>query len=391
MLHSESMPPTPLLSTPPAFHYIDSDAAANRMVDALRAESLVAFDLEADSMFHFREKICLIQIATRTACFIVDPLPVSDMSGLSHLLADDAVTKIFHGADYDVRSLHRDYGIRIHNLFDTELASRFLGWAESGLEAVLKKRFNIVLEKKYQKKDWSQRPLPDEMITYAAKDVHYLIPLHEALVRELQEKGRLDWVLEECRDMTLVRASPANERPLFLKVKGAGHLDRRGLAVLEGLLEFRMALAEQKDRPLFKVIGHASLLAVSQARPRNISELADTGALSAKQIHMYGQTMIEIIEKALAVPENLLPQYPYQRQPRTTSDVSEKLQKLKTWREHKAAALGMDAGVLINNTALKTIAESHLKNREDPDGLSMLKTWQKTELGPEIKALLGGR
>jgi len=377
-----------LISTPGTLQYIDDQAGLDKMITDLCKEPLIAFDLEADSMFHFKEKVCLIQIATRTACFIVDPLPISDMSSLSRLLSDEAITKIFHGADYDVRSLYRDYSISIHNLFDTELASRFMGSAETGLEAVLKKRFNICLEKKYQKKDWSQRPLPKEMINYAAKDVHYLIPLYEALQQELEGKGRLDWVLEECRDLTLVRSAPVNERPLFLKIKGAGHLDRRDLAVLEGLLEFRLVLAEQKDRPLFKVIGNTSLLSIAEAKPQTMNELSNIGALSDKQIHMYGHAMIDIVQTALAVPDSLLPSYPYTRPPRTSSDVSEKFNKLKTWREQKAKDLCMDPGVLINNAALKMIAELNIKKTDDANAISPLKNWQRKELWPEISALL---
>jgi ribonuclease D len=377
-----------LIATPDTLQYIDDQPGLNKMVTDLCTEPLIAFDLEADSMFHFKEKICLIQIATRTACYIVDPLPIPDMSPLSRILSDEAITKIFHGADYDVRSLYRDYGIAIHNLFDTELASRFLGLSETGLDAVLKKRFNICLEKKYQKKDWSQRPLPKEMINYAAKDVHYLIPLYEALQQELKGKERLAWVSEECRDLTLVRSSPVNERPLFLKIKGAGHLDRRNLAVLEGLLEFRMSLAEQKDRPLFKVIGNASLLTIAQAKPQTMSDLSNIRALSEKQIHMYGHAMINIVQTALSVPDSILPNYPYVRQPRTSSDVADKFNKLKTWREQKAKDLCMDPGVLINNATLKMIAELNIKATHNLNGIPPLKNWQKNELWPEITTLL---
>jgi len=375
------IPPGPL-------QYIEDAAGLNTMMDYLCTEPLIAFDLEADSMFHFKEKVCLIQIAARSACFIVDPLPIPDMSPLSRVLSDASITKIFHGADYDVRSLYRDYGIIIHNLFDTELASRFMGLPETGLDAVLKKRFGIALEKKYQKKDWSQRPLPREMIDYAAKDVHYLIPLYEALQQELKELDRMDWVLEECRDLTLVRSSPANERPLFLKVKGAGHLDRRELSVLEALLEFRLSLAEQKDRPLFKVIGNASLLTIAQAKPQTISDLGNIRALSEKQIHMYGQAMIHIVQTALHIPDSLLPKYPYTRQPRTPSDVSERFNKLKTWREQKAKDLCMDPGVLINNAALKLIAELDIKKMSELNELPSLKNWQQNKLWPEITELL---
>ncbi len=368
--------------------YINSESGLNDMIAEIDRESFLAFDLEADSMYHFAEKVCLIQVGTPKATYIIDPLAIPDLSPLSQVLSDPDIVKIFHGADYDVRSLYRDYQIAIHNLFDTELASRFLGNAETGLNAVLQNRFGITLEKKYQKKDWSQRPLPEPMIAYAAGDVQYLIPLYQIQKKELTEKGRLDWVTEECRDLTLVRSGPVNGRPLFTKAKGAGRLDRRNLAVLEALLELRLQIAEQKDRPLFKVIGNGSLIKLAVIRPKTLKQLDETNALSAKQKDMYGKSIITIINKALKIPADQLPQYPRTHAPRISPDVSQRFKELKTWREKKARSLEINSGVLINNAALQSIAESNPKNINDLDAIPVLKSWQKKEMGNDIVSYL---
>jgi len=168
---------------------------------------MIAVDTEADSLFHFREKICLIQLAGGTATAVVDPLHIDDFGAMQALFENPAVVKVLHGADYDVRSLYRDFGIRIDNLFDTELAGRFLGTAHTGLEAMLRERLNIRLNKKFQKKDWSQRPLPPEMVAYAAEDVNHLVRLARILMQELENKGRLEWVRYECRRLS--RVTPA--------------------------------------------------------------------------------------------------------------------------------------------------------------------------------------
>ena len=161
------------------------------LADRRMSHGAVAVDLEADSMHHFEEKVCLIQLGTDRACHIVDPLAVGDLSDLKPLFADPNVVKILHGADYDVRSLYRDFSIIVENLFDTELAARFLGYEATSLEAVLARHFGVALDKKFQKKDWSVRPLPDEMITYAADDVRYLVMLYEELKTALEKKGRM--------------------------------------------------------------------------------------------------------------------------------------------------------------------------------------------------------
>jgi len=360
---------------------------ADALADLCR-HRLIAVDLEADSMFHFKEKICLIQIATETSSYIIDPLSIPDLSTLSEIFSNPDMVKILHGADYDIRSLHRDYGITIANLFDTEMASRFLGNAETGLNTVLQKRFGVFLEKKYQKKDWSQRPLPAAMIEYAAKDTQYLIPLYGAHLKELTDKGRLEWVLEECRDLTLVRSSSANERPLFLKVKGAGRLDPRSLAVLETLLEFRRTLAEAKDRPLFKVMGTAALIKIAIAQPATLEQLIETRVLSEKQINMYGPAMVKRIRDALDLPADALPRYPRFRTRRISNEESARLKRLRQWREQKAKNLEIDSGVLINNAALSAIAEADPKTSENLNALPMLKNWQKKALGPDILSVL---
>jgi len=340
----------------------------------------VAVDLEADSMFHFEEKICLIQISSEKAGYILDPLKIPDMSPMAGIFFDQKIRKIFHGADYDVRSLYRDYGITVNNLFDTELASRFLGNAETGLDAVLQKRFNISLEKKYQKKDWSQRPLPEKMIRYAANDTRYLIPLYRAQIGELADLGRLDWVLEECSDLSRVRP-PANEdQPLFLKFKGA-----------EALLQFRRNIAQQKDRPLFKVIGNQALLKIAQEKPQSAKQLNRIGALSVHQINRYGKSIVEVVQTALTLPQNRLSHYPRMFTPRMDEGVLKRIKQLKVWREQKAKSLGIDSGVLISNAVLKAVAESDALSLADLEAVLGLKRWQKKELGGELMNILQGK
>jgi len=117
---------------------------------AIENETAIGVDLEADSMYHFKEKVCLIQMAAPHINVVIDPLVIKDLSPLKPIFKRGDIRKIFHGADYDVRSLFRDFRIKINNLFDTELACRFLGFSETGLEAVLKNKFEVTLNKKYQ-------------------------------------------------------------------------------------------------------------------------------------------------------------------------------------------------------------------------------------------------
>jgi ribonuclease D len=144
------------------YQFIDTLTGLEDFAKSLEEVRSVAVDLEADSMYHFQEKVCLLQMASGTASVVIDPIQIKDMSSLKPLFFNRKIKKVFHGADYDVRSLYRDFDIQINNLFDTQAASMFLGYKETGLNAVLKKKFGISLNKKYQKKDWSVRPLPEK-------------------------------------------------------------------------------------------------------------------------------------------------------------------------------------------------------------------------------------
>lgn len=371
-------------SSPSRFEVIDSPSALADFVRALAGETRIAVDLEADSMYHFREKVCLLQMASRDRNVIIDPLKLEDLSLLKPVFADPAVQKVFHGADYDIRSLHRDFHIVVHNLFDTQIACRFLGYSETGLEAVLQRHFEISLDKKYQKKDWSARPLPPEMLAYAAQDTTYLIPLAERLIQELADKGRLEWVVEECELLSRVRAVSDEDEPLFMKFKGAGRLRRRSLAVLENILQLRREIARKKDRPLYMVFGNRAVMEIVKAKPVTSERLEKGGALSKKQIGMYGPAVVQAVKAALDLPEEELPVYPRKKAPAVSPKVPERVKVLKTWRDRRAEALGIDSAIVCTKSQMTAIA------RENPNDVAALaeieemRNWQRKVFGEEI-------
>ena len=350
----------------------------------LENEAAVGIDVEADSMYHFKEKVCLIQMATAHINVVIDPLEIKDLSALKPVFTNRKIQKIFHGADYDVRSLYRDFKINIHNLFDTELASRFLGFPETGLEAVLKKRFAVSLDKKYQRKDWSKRPLPQEMMDYAAEDARYLLPLARGLIEELQGKGRLSWVKEECELLSKVRPSINGDQPLFLNFKGAGKLDPRNLAILEALLQSRVNIARKKDRPLFRIIGSRSLLELAENKPANIKQLKKCGALSPKQIDMYGRQLIADIKRAIKIPQKDLPVYPRRKAPRVPASAAERVKSLRKWRDRQAGKLAMEPSLILTKSLISSLAVQRPSKKSELSRIKDLKKWQIREFGSDI-------
>jgi len=370
------------------YEFVDTPAGLDRLVSTIRDLDVLALDLEADSMYHFQDKVCLIQLATTRQIYIIDPIRLESIERLEPYFSDRHIRKVFHGADYDIRSLFRDFDIVIHNLFDTELACRFLGIQQSGLDAVIQSFFQVKLEKKYQKKDWSKRPLPQDMINYAAKDVQYLLQLSDLLIKKLTKKKRLSWVQEECQLLSKVRPNTAHDAPLFLNFRGAGKLNSRELAILEEILVWRRGVARNKDRPLFKILGNHLILRLVHKKPRSNQELIDSKTLSAKQCHMFGQQLLQAIERGFDTPDNCLPVYPRRRAPRISEAAARKVGRLRNWKEAKAKNLCIDPALVLNKTQIMEIVRKKPIDVQDLNNIDGLKAWQVREFGAEIMGCL---
>jgi len=155
----------------------------------LAGHETIAVDLEADSMHNYQEKVCLLQFTTPQQTILIDPLELPDLDSLKSMFANPDQRKIFHAADYDIRSLGRDFDITVRGLFDTMISCQFLGEERFGLADVLKKYFGVELNKRFQRADWSLRPLSADMIRYAAEDTRYLHDLAQLLEDKLCKRG----------------------------------------------------------------------------------------------------------------------------------------------------------------------------------------------------------
>ncbi len=368
---------------------ITTPDGVRRLADRLSREPYVACDLEADSMHHYQEKVCLIQFAVPGFAAIVDPLAVADMAPLAPLFADTAICKVFHGADYDIRSLHRDFGIEVNNLFDTMIACQFLGEREFGLAAALKKRFGVELDKQYQRADWSRRPLSAGMIEYAVKDTTLLIELAGQLEAELREKGRFGWFEEECAILARVRvAQRSGSDPMFLRFKGASRMAPRSLAVLEEILRFRDRRARQMDVPPFKVLGTETVRELAEKKPRSASDFAGITGMTERVLERCGEEILRAVEKGVALPEHDLPVFPREERRKVGGDEERRVKALKGWREGKSRQFGVEPGFLANNALLEQIALSFPRSEEELDGVAGVRSWQRREFGAELVAAL---
>ena len=322
----------------------------------------------------------------KDAVYVIDPLSVDDHAPLGKLLADPSVGKVFHSADYDIRSLDRDWGFHVRGLFDTSIAAAFAGSERLGLAAVLKEYINVELnkDKKLQRADWSLRPLPDKMLRYAAEDVLHLGRLKATLDGRLAKLGRTAWVREEVERLARVRHSPPDTEWGFLSVKGSRDLDGRGLAVLQSLHNFRENEALTLDRPPFKVLSD-SVIAALAADPQ--CDLA-----KVKGIGRYGRAPgAARVRRAIREGLSALPvRRPRQRRaegerlsPKERTRARAKLRILKGWRSEQGAALRLDPALVWPAASLERLAarpESFAAELECGD----VRQWQRREFGESL-------
>jgi ribonuclease D len=374
----------------PPQRYVRSNEEFVALMRRVGRESLVALDTEAASFHRFVDRIYLIQLSSRRETAIIDPLTVTEVSGLGSLLADPAIEVVFHDADYDLRILDRDYGFHARHLFDTRIAAHLLGEPAVGLAALLEKHVGVSLDKKYQRADWSRRPLPPEMLEYAATDTCYLLALRERLRTALEARGRLSWAEEEFERLEGVRWTPPETNGgAHLRVKGARALSRRSLAVLRELLPWRDSIAAEWDRASFRVVSMEALLALSSVLPRSSEDLAKVGGLSQRLVTERGASLLAVIERGLSVPEKDLPRFPRAERHAADPKFDQAVDRLKRVRNEMAERLGLDPGVLCPKGTLEAVARARPKTSAALGEIPEIRKWQVELLGADFLKALG--
>lgn len=366
---------------------VADQAAFDRLLDGLAHEPLLAVDTEAASFHRYEDRVYLLQISSRDRTAVVDPLGVERLDRFGALLADPRIEVIFHDADYDLRLLERQYGIRAARLFDTRIAAQFLNEPGIGLAALLQKYFGVTLNKKYQRADWSARPLSDEMLAYAATDTRYLAALRDELRGQLEARGRLAWVEEEfglLEGVAWAAVEPGESS--YLRLKGAKALKGRELALLRALYDWREGTARRLDRASFRILNNEPLFMMARQPPRTMEELQRVKGVGPETIARRGAEILDAVEQAMAIPERDLPRLP--RLPRRVPDpaADARLERLKTARNLIAQRLELAPGVACPNGTLEEIARQAPTTLGALEAIPSMRRWQREEFGKELLA-----
>ena len=370
----------------PPFFPVTKTSEWQECLKHLRAEPSLAIDLEANSMFAYRESVCLIQISTPDQDYIIDPTTDLDLAGLGRLIVDPAVEKIFHAAEYDLILLKRQYGWELNNLFDTMWAARILGYQRFGLASLLEQFFQVRLNKRYQKSNWCKRPLSAAQLAYAQHDTHFLFKLRDRLGQEIDEAGLAEEAAELFAEQTQITLNDNSFDPdSFWSINGARDLSRRQQAILKALNIYRDQEAQRRDRPLFKIFNEKTMLALAREAPSSMEELAHVHGMTRGQIRRYGRSLLQVIERAKQARP---PAYPRRQNKRAPEIAMLRYDKLRQWRKERARSRGVESDVILSRGALWEIACTNPQSRDELDQLDSIGSYRCSAYAEEILDVL---
>lgn len=378
------------MTTPTVPLWIRTPADLEALAASLPGVSAIAVDTEADSLHHYPGKLCLVQLATEDGrAHLVDPLALPDLRALAPVFADASVVKVLHAADNDLAYLKRLHGFTVTSLFDTAIAARCLGLTALGLDGLLRDYLGVEAGASRQKDDWSHRPLSHVQETYALNDVLHLIALRVRLAAELEARGRLHWLEEECAALAALAVSEKPQDPdAFFRLKGTKDLDRRGLAVLRELYQLRERLALEADRPPFMILGHDTLVRLAARRPHDATELLEVPGCTHKVVRRVGELVIEAVRRADALPPEALPDRPRTSRPGVPAAVRRRSDSLRAWRGEASRRLGLDPGFLLPQRLIDRLAAEPPVDLDGLAGVDGMRRWRTDLVGREVLASL---
>ncbi|MFL6055230.1 MAG: HRDC domain-containing protein [Actinoallomurus sp.] len=287
----------PVIETPEAFQ----DAVARLAA----GEGPVAVDAERASGYRYGQRAYLVQLRRRgSGTFLIDPVPCSDLSALDTALADAEM--VLHAASQDLPCL-AEIGLAPRRLFDTELAGRLLGYPRVGLGTMVETVLGFTLEKGHSAADWSTRPLPADWLRYAALDVELLVELRDALHRQLEEAGKLEWALEE---FAAILATPPKEprRDPWRRTSGIHRLrSRRSLAVVRELWTTRDRIARDRDLSPGRVLPDAAIVEAALQLPRTPDDLAALSTFRGRNTRRHAPAWFRAVQRGRTLPDTSLP------------------------------------------------------------------------------------
>jgi len=360
--------------------YVDTPQGLEEAVHRLRDAPWASVDTEADSLHHYIEKLCLVQVSVPGEDYVIDPLARGmEFGPMNAVLAARPLN--LHGADFDIRMLKRAATFQPSEIFDTNIAAQLLGYDGQGYASLVERHCGVKLLKTSQKADWSRRPLDAKMLDYAWKDTHYLGPIREVIEGELRQLGRLEWHRQSCQKLLKTLAAPPLPRESDgreWQIKGSKELTGQALTALKELWHWRDEEARRRDRPSFKVLNTDVLLDLAKWTAAHPG--ADVGQMPKAPSNVRGDLrdrLNAVVRRAAEGPQAVWDSGPKPAErKRWRNEDAERFVKLKTERQELGQEHKLHPSLFGTNAALEVIASKNPRTLEDLSRLECLMSWQ---------------
>ncbi|MBC8482024.1 MAG: HRDC domain-containing protein [Planctomycetes bacterium] len=371
------------------YTFVNDNESLTKLITLLKHTEKCAIDTEADSLHHYFEKVCLIQLSFDNKNFIIDPLADLDMTLFFKTLAEKQL--IIHGADYDLRMLKSSFDFTPHQpVFDTMIAAQLCGYEKFGLAALIEKFFGITIDKKFQKADWSKRPFSDELLNYAAQDTHYLQLIQHKLLRQLQSLKRVDWFVQNCQKAVLATVSVRAPKKDKWRIKGTILLSQKQLSIVHSIWSWREKIARSKDLPPFRVMVNSLIIELSIWASRRKTVTLNNGPKLPRNLNNRSIISLEkAINKAISAEPYQFPQPAMKKsQSRLLPQDKKFFDDIKKQCNLIAEELSLDPAILITRTDLLEVVKHKAKTANQLTRLTTLLPWQIDLLLPVLQKAL---
>ncbi|MGE0280050.1 MAG: ribonuclease D [Rhizobiaceae bacterium] len=290
-------------------HVITTTQELAEAVAALEKSDFVTVDTEFIRETTFWPELCLIQMAAPGVTALVDPLaPGIDLKPFFDLMANEAVTKVFHAARQDIEIVFNLGRLIPHPVFDTQVAAMVCGFGDSvSYEQIVQRVTGAQIDKSSRFTDWRARPLSDKQLTYAAADVTHLIEVYQYLKAELEREGRGHWLNEEMAILTNRETYDPHPEDAWkrLKVRLRKPIE---LAVVQSVAAWREREARERNVPRRRVIKDEVISEIAQQQPRDESALGKLRTIpKGWERSATAASLLGAINAALAIPKDELP------------------------------------------------------------------------------------
>lgn len=357
---------------------ITEPAALAELTAALAESPWIALDTEFTRVRTYYARLGLVQLATAGELACVDPLALDIEPLLAALCAPRAV-KILHAARQDLEVLYDRRGAVPGPLFDTQIAAALLGYPEQiSYAALVEALAGVKLPKLHTRTDWEARPLSAEQLQYAQDDVRFLGTLYEALAAELERRGRLAWLDEECAallDPALYANDPARA---YLRIKGGHLLPPAGQARLRRLAEWRERTAKARNLPRGWVAPDPVLIDLARSAPPDRAGLARVRGVTPALVRAHGEALLELLHAPADEPAE--PLFSDPRPP--TAEEQALLRRLQARVEAAAADAGLAPAVVGGRRAVLELMRG--------GGGPLARGWRRALVGHELVGMLAG-